>query len=142
MLLSKVLKIRNVKLPNDIVFRLQTAYINCLHTDTIHSPQIDVITRKRFPQYYPFDYPFGKKMHLPVVDFSQSACDAELWCFLRCLRKQNFEQTIELSAIWNAMMLMGRHNNNLKFPSALDKLYWKKLWYRIFVCFSMFHITI
>ena len=79
MLLSKVLEIINIKLPNDIVFRLQTAYINCLHTDTNHSPHMDVMTWKRLPQYFPVDYHFGKKMHLPVVDFSQSACDAELW---------------------------------------------------------------
>ena len=49
--------------------------------------------------------------HRSLVDPSQRASDAELWCILCSYNEQTVEQTVDLSVIWDAMILIWCHCN-------------------------------
>ena len=69
-------------------------------------PHDDFIKWKHFPRYWSFmrGIHWSPVVHrwIPLT----KASDAEFWCFLRCGPKQTAEQTVEMSVMWDAILLI------------------------------------
>ena len=81
---------------------------------------------KCFPRYWPF----VRKIHRLPVDFPpQRASNVGLWWFLCCEREGTVEQIIQLSVIWDNMMILRRNCDEMSpcfsrlfLPSRAERL--------------------